>query len=142
MHSLLEAGVVDEVRMLICPASRGKGTRIFEDWQDLKLVEGTSFETAWSCCTTRSRNGRKSARLEESDAGDAARLGVGRRRLSATGYRPSSEPTVWVAQTGLRWRRYTTPSVHRRSSTNSSSARTSRGSAGLPPPMITGQMSR
>jgi dihydrofolate reductase len=28
MHSLLEAGVVDEVRMLVCPASRGKGTRI------------------------------------------------------------------------------------------------------------------
>jgi hypothetical protein len=24
MHSLLEAGVVDEVRMLVCPASRGK----------------------------------------------------------------------------------------------------------------------
>ena len=44
MHSLLDAGVVDEVRMLLCPASRGKGTRIFEDWQDLKLVEGTSFE--------------------------------------------------------------------------------------------------
>jgi dihydrofolate reductase len=44
MHSLLEAGVVDEVRMLVCPASRGKGTRVFEDRQDLKLVEGTSFE--------------------------------------------------------------------------------------------------
>ena len=44
MHSLLDAGVVDEVRMLVCPASRGKGTRIFDDWQDLKLVEGISFE--------------------------------------------------------------------------------------------------
>ena len=44
MHSLLEAGVVDEVRMLVCPASRGKGTRTFEDWHDLKLVEGISFE--------------------------------------------------------------------------------------------------
>ena len=44
MHSLLDAGVVDEVRMLVCPASRGKGTRVFEDWQDLKLVEATSFE--------------------------------------------------------------------------------------------------
>ena len=43
MHSLLD-GVVDEVRMLVCPASRGKGTRIFEDWQDLKLVEATAFE--------------------------------------------------------------------------------------------------
>ena len=44
MHSLLDAGVVDEVRMLVCPASRGKGTRIFEDRQDLKLVEATAFE--------------------------------------------------------------------------------------------------
>jgi dihydrofolate reductase len=44
MHSLLETGVVDEVRMLVCPASRGTGTRIFEDRQDLKLLEATSFE--------------------------------------------------------------------------------------------------
>jgi dihydrofolate reductase len=44
MHSLLEAGVVDEVRMLVCSASRGRGTRIFEDRQDLNLVEGTSFD--------------------------------------------------------------------------------------------------
>ncbi|MGW5861568.1 dihydrofolate reductase family protein [Streptomyces sp. NPDC055239] len=44
MHSLLDAGVIDEVRMLVCPASRGKGTRVFEDGQDLKLVEATSFE--------------------------------------------------------------------------------------------------
>jgi dihydrofolate reductase len=44
MHSLLDAGVVDEVRMLVCPASRGRGTRVFEDSQDLKLVEATAFE--------------------------------------------------------------------------------------------------
>ena len=44
MHSLLAAGLVDEVRMLVCPASRGKGTRIFEDRQDLKLVEATAFD--------------------------------------------------------------------------------------------------
>jgi len=44
MHFLMDAGVVDEVRMLVCPSSRGKGTRIFEDRQDLKLVEATSFE--------------------------------------------------------------------------------------------------
>ena len=43
MHSLLDAGLVDEVRMLVCPASRGKGTRIFEDSQDLTPVEATSF---------------------------------------------------------------------------------------------------
>jgi hypothetical protein len=30
--------------MLICPASRGKGTRIFENSQDLKPVEATLFE--------------------------------------------------------------------------------------------------
>ncbi|WP_328320486.1 dihydrofolate reductase family protein [Kribbella sp. NBC_00382] len=44
MHSLLAAGAVDEVRMLVCPASRGKGTRVFEDSQDLNLVEATSFK--------------------------------------------------------------------------------------------------
>jgi len=37
--------VTDSVRMLVCPVSRGKGTRIFEDQQDLKLVEATSFES-------------------------------------------------------------------------------------------------
>jgi hypothetical protein len=44
MHSLLHAGVVDEVRMLVCRVSRGKGTRIFEDRQDLKLPKATPFE--------------------------------------------------------------------------------------------------
>ncbi|MGC7100826.1 dihydrofolate reductase family protein [Amycolatopsis lurida] len=29
MHSLLAAGVVDEVRLLVCPETRGKGTRVF-----------------------------------------------------------------------------------------------------------------
>jgi dihydrofolate reductase len=44
MHSLLAAGAVDEVRMLVCPVSRGRGTRIFEDRQDLKLVEAAGFD--------------------------------------------------------------------------------------------------
>ena len=44
MHSLLDIGVVDEVRMLVCPASRGKGTRIFEDSRALQLIEATPFE--------------------------------------------------------------------------------------------------
>ena len=44
MHFLMDAGVVDEVRMLVCPASRGKGRRVFEDRQDLKLLEATPFE--------------------------------------------------------------------------------------------------
>jgi dihydrofolate reductase len=44
MHSLLGDGVVDEVRMLVCPVSRGTGSRLFEDRRDLKLVEATPFE--------------------------------------------------------------------------------------------------
>ncbi|WP_167045177.1 dihydrofolate reductase family protein [Salinibacterium sp. ZJ454] len=44
MRSLLDAGVVDEVQMRVCPVSRGKGTRMFEDQQDLKLLEATPFE--------------------------------------------------------------------------------------------------
>ena len=44
MRSLLDAGLVDEVRMLVCPVSRGKGTRIFEDRHDLQVLEATSFE--------------------------------------------------------------------------------------------------
>jgi dihydrofolate reductase len=44
MQSLMDAGGVDEVRMLVCPVSRGKGTRLFEDRQDLKLFEATGFE--------------------------------------------------------------------------------------------------
>jgi hypothetical protein len=44
MHSMLDDGVVDEIRMLVCPATRGKGSRIFEDSRDLKLVEATGFE--------------------------------------------------------------------------------------------------
>jgi dihydrofolate reductase len=44
MRSLLDAGVVDEVRMLVCPAARGKGTRVFENRRDLRLLEATGFE--------------------------------------------------------------------------------------------------
>ena len=43
MHSLLDDGAVDEVRMLVSPASRGKGTRLFEDSRALKLVEAAAF---------------------------------------------------------------------------------------------------
>jgi dihydrofolate reductase len=43
MGSLLAAGLVDEVRMLVCPATRGKGTRVFEDRRDLELIEATGF---------------------------------------------------------------------------------------------------
>jgi dihydrofolate reductase len=44
MRSLMDAGVVDEFRMMVCPVSRGKGTRLFEDRQDLQLIEATGFD--------------------------------------------------------------------------------------------------
>jgi dihydrofolate reductase len=44
MRSLLDAGAVDEVRLLVCPSSRGKGARVFDDRRELKLLEATSFE--------------------------------------------------------------------------------------------------
>jgi dihydrofolate reductase len=43
MHSLLDAGAVDEVRMLVCPTTRGSGRRVFTDRRDLALVEATAF---------------------------------------------------------------------------------------------------
>ncbi len=46
MRSLLEAGVVDEVRMLVCPASRGKGTRLFDDRRSLTLADATPFDNS------------------------------------------------------------------------------------------------
>lgn len=44
MRWLLTAGVVDEVRLLICPAARGRGTRIFADSHDLDLVDVTGYD--------------------------------------------------------------------------------------------------
>jgi dihydrofolate reductase len=43
MRSLLGAGVVDELRMLVCPVSRGRGTRLFEDRRDLRLLAATGY---------------------------------------------------------------------------------------------------
>ncbi|MFC7624092.1 dihydrofolate reductase family protein [Microlunatus sp. GCM10028923] len=43
MQALLAAGAVDEIRLLVCPTSRGKGRRVFEDRQDLKLIQATGF---------------------------------------------------------------------------------------------------
>ncbi|MFC9250705.1 dihydrofolate reductase family protein [Amycolatopsis thailandensis] len=44
MRSLLDAGLVDEVRMMVAPVALGKGRRLFEDRRDLKPVEATAFE--------------------------------------------------------------------------------------------------
>ncbi|MFI6996417.1 dihydrofolate reductase family protein [Nocardia sp. NPDC050175] len=44
MRFLFDAGLIDEVRMLVSPAARGKGTRLFEDRRDLALIEAAGFE--------------------------------------------------------------------------------------------------
>ncbi|GAA4019274.1 dihydrofolate reductase family protein [Allokutzneria multivorans] len=43
MRSLIDAGLVDEVRMMVSPCSRGRGTRLFEDSRDLHAVEATAY---------------------------------------------------------------------------------------------------
>lgn len=45
MRSLLDAGLVDEVQLRVCPTSRGDGTHLFQDQHDLKLVEATGFDS-------------------------------------------------------------------------------------------------
>ena len=44
MFSLQDAGLVDEVRMLVCPTARGEGIHLFSDRRDLKLLEATGFD--------------------------------------------------------------------------------------------------
>jgi len=95
MHSMLDAGLVDEVRMLDCPASRGKGTRIFQDSQDLKLVEATPFG-----------NGVAIRRYEVKKQVESPHVRfVGpsstRRRASSSSHRPRSAADPDRAQTSL-----------------------------------------
>jgi dihydrofolate reductase len=44
MQSMFEAGVVDEVHLRVCPTTRGKGVRMFEDRYDMRLIKAESFE--------------------------------------------------------------------------------------------------
>lgn len=44
MRSLMDAGMVDELRLLVCPASRGRGARVFEDSRSLSVLEATAFD--------------------------------------------------------------------------------------------------
>jgi dihydrofolate reductase len=44
MRSLTDAGLVDEFRLMVCPAARGKGTRLFDDRHELDLVEATGYD--------------------------------------------------------------------------------------------------
>ncbi|OXM51430.1 dihydrofolate reductase family protein [Amycolatopsis alba] len=43
MRSMLDAGLVDEIRMMVSPVSLGKGTRLFDDRRNLKPIEATAF---------------------------------------------------------------------------------------------------
>ena len=44
MRTLMDAGEVDEVQLRVCPTARGRGRRVFDDRQDLRLLEATPFE--------------------------------------------------------------------------------------------------
>src|SRR4051794_14773686 len=44
MQSLFDDGLIDEVRLLVCPSTRGAGRRFFDDRQDLALIEATGFD--------------------------------------------------------------------------------------------------
>ncbi|MFE0155787.1 dihydrofolate reductase family protein [Nonomuraea sp. NPDC059007] len=44
MQSMLDAGLVDELSLLVCPVTRGKGRHVFQDRQNLKLIGATPFE--------------------------------------------------------------------------------------------------
>jgi dihydrofolate reductase len=44
MQTMFDAGLVDEVELRICPNTRGKGTHMFKDQQDLKLIEAKPFK--------------------------------------------------------------------------------------------------
>lgn len=44
MQSMFEAGVVDEVHLRVCPTTRDKGVRMFEDRYDMRLIKTESFE--------------------------------------------------------------------------------------------------
>ena len=43
MRSMFAADLVDEVQLRVCPTSRGKGSTVFDDRRDMRLVEATPF---------------------------------------------------------------------------------------------------
>lgn len=44
MQSLFDADLIDELRLLVCPTTRGTGRRFFRDRRDLSLIEATGFD--------------------------------------------------------------------------------------------------
>lgn len=44
MQAMFDAGLIDEVRLLVCPTTRGSGHRFFQDRRDLALREATGFD--------------------------------------------------------------------------------------------------
>jgi dihydrofolate reductase len=44
MHFLMAEGLIDEVRLLVCPTSRGEGTRVFDNQHDLRMLEATPYD--------------------------------------------------------------------------------------------------
>ena len=44
MQAMLDADVVDEVQLRVCPTTRGKGKHMFADRRDMTHIEANSFE--------------------------------------------------------------------------------------------------
>lgn len=44
MQGLLNANLVDEIQLRVCPTTRGKGSHLFKDQRDMKLIETTPFK--------------------------------------------------------------------------------------------------
>jgi dihydrofolate reductase len=45
MHSMFDAGLVDEVHLRVCPTTRGKGVRMFKERYNMQLIMAESFES-------------------------------------------------------------------------------------------------
>jgi hypothetical protein len=71
-------GLVDEVRMLVCPVSRGKGTRVW-DRQDLRVAEAADFDNGAGVSAARDQEIRGRPRTFDSSwiAGHPADIPIG-----------------------------------------------------------------
>jgi dihydrofolate reductase len=43
MRTMFDADLVDEVQLRVCPTTRGRGTSVFHDRRDMRIIEATTF---------------------------------------------------------------------------------------------------
>jgi dihydrofolate reductase len=44
MRSMFDADLVDEVHLRVCPTTRGRGSYVFHDRRDMRIIEATTFD--------------------------------------------------------------------------------------------------